>query len=137
MQVLLCNAKQKCDITKNAFSSRLARVSLKYLLIMYGNVYRTYTRVSKSVLETELTFARLHLVINCSVNLLVSLWKIIGMNKSHRWVWRLPFPSRYVHNSNNSLSFNVNFTDYDADEIICHVAPCYTFLVHRRHSGRI
>lgn len=103
--------------------------------ISFGVIRNQLPRVSEAYYE----FNRLAIIFSkvLFVNLLIGFWKIIGMDKSHRWVWCLPFPSRYVHNCNNSLGLNAYFTDYDADEIICHVAPCYTFLVHRRHNGRI
>lgn len=103
--------------------------------MFHNDTRNQLTRVS----EAYYGFSRLAIISSQThyINLLIGFRKIVGMNKSHRWVWRLPFPSGYVHNCNNTLSFNINFTDYDADEIICHVTPGYTFLVHRRHSGRI
>lgn len=120
---------------EQSVTSQNAFIVYRVNKISHSNIRNQLTRVS----EAYYGFSRLAIISSriYSINLLIGFRKIIGMNKSHRWVRRLPFPSRYVHNCNNTLGFNVNFTDYDADEIICHVAPCYTFLVHRRHSGRI
>lgn len=106
----------------------IVRHKLIFVIFLMGNWQR------KSVVTNICIF---RVIFSTELNLLVRFRQIVRMDKAHRRVRGLALAGRHIHNSDDTLSLNVNFTDYDADQIVCHVASCHPLLVHRRHCGRI